>query len=194
MTKPVLGAVLAAGESVRFGSPKQALTIDGDTLLARAVKRLTAATGEAPLVVIGARADAAQEWLDGLACVLAVNPRWRDGMGTSLALAASLVPSRVAGLLVTVADMPDISVNHYRGLIEAFQTSPTTAVAAAYPNGVGVPAIIPAADCPELAKHDGQSGARQWLRRCGAQAVVELGDAARDIDTPQDWASFVKRP
>ena len=82
--------ILAAGASRRYGEPKQLVRYRGETLLERSVRLTRTAGARQVCVVLGYRGDVIQRALERngvyLDCGSTVrNPRWRDGMGRSLA-------------------------------------------------------------------------------------------------------------
>ena len=193
MSTGVVGVVLAAGASRRLGQPKALVELDGRSLLERTVANVTAATGEAPLVVLGWRPAALLAPLRSCHALVAINSDWEDGMGSSLAVAARAVPPSAAGVLVTVVDMPGLGVEVYRRLLSAFAARPNRPAAAGHADIAGVPAIFPAAWLDRLRRSSGTDGARALLRDGAADIAIELGSAALDIDTPEDLARIVAK-
>lgn len=96
----VTGAVLAGGASRRFGRDKALLTLDGETLLARAVRTLSGVAGE--VLVLGPPERAAQ--LGGADA--RVIPDERPGDGPLPALATALRTMRGDRLIAVATDMP----------------------------------------------------------------------------------------
>ena len=94
----VTGVVLAGGRSSRFGRDKALLTLDGETLLARAVRILGGLTGE--VLVLGPPERAAQ------APAARVIPDERPGDGPLPALATALREMRGERLIAVATDMP----------------------------------------------------------------------------------------
>lgn len=188
-------AVLAAGQSRRFG-PEDKLTASfrGRRLGELACQTL-AELDVAHRWVIAARADhpCAQSWqADGFA--LAVNAQAAAGMGTSVALAASLaLAARVDGLLIALADMPLVPADHYRALIERAAVAGPAAIAASAANGVrSPPAAFGRDHLPALATLAGDVGARMLLRQ--AEPVSCALEWLIDIDDPAALAQAAKVP
>ena len=193
MSTGVVGVVLAAGASRRLGQPKALVELAGRSLLERAVTNVTAATGEAPLVVLGWRPPALLATLQRCHALIAINSDWEDGIGSSLAVAARAVPPSAAGVLVTVVDMPGLDIDIYRRMLSAFAARPNRPAAAGHAGIAGVPAIFPAAWLDRLRQSSGTDGARALLRDGAADIAVELGNAAHDIDTPSDLAKAMAK-
>src|SRR5947208_14502915 len=82
---PGMGVViLAAGASTRLGVAKQLLAFRGRSLLRHAVEEALASGCRAVVVVLGAHAARLQEDIDELPALVVLNPRWSEGMGTSI--------------------------------------------------------------------------------------------------------------
>src|SRR6185295_353638 len=80
----VAAVVLAAGSSTRMGQNKLLLAVEGQPLVARAV-RAAAAAGLAPIVVVlGHQAEQVRAALEGLEYHAVINPDHARGKGTSL--------------------------------------------------------------------------------------------------------------
>ena len=180
MTIRKTGAVvLAAGASVRFGSPKQLARLEGETLLERAVRVAREAGCEPVVVVLGASAELirAQCVLGDVAAV--VNEDWASGMGSSIRCGVAALCD-VDGCVLMTCDMPAVTAAHLRVLM----TGETTA--SAYAGRRGVPAYFPASRFAELVKLHGDAGARELL---GDARTVALAGGELDVDTPEDLTS-----
>src|SRR5215831_2533700 len=85
MTRNNIGIiVLAAGESSRFGRPKQLLKFDGKTLLRRAVESAIEAQLGPVVVVLGAAFDEIQKDIADLSVDVIKNADWVTGMSVSI--------------------------------------------------------------------------------------------------------------
>ena len=196
---PIGAVVLAAGGSSRLGRPKQLVVHDGLPLVARAARAALRAGTEPVVVVLGAGEAAVRAALSGRPVVIEANPRWADGMGTSVAAGVRALLARapaVRGVLVTLVDQPLVGGAELRGLVDAWaraeaqageRGTPATIAAAAYAGTVGVPAVFGRAHLDALCALPAAAGAARLLRGAGASVCpVSMPEAAVDVDTPAD--------
>lgn len=186
--------VLAAGGSRRMGQPKQLLKVGEETMVRRAV-RAARATGNRVVVVTGANGLKVYKELNDLAGLLfAFNPRWEEGMGRSIAIGVGTANIHsTQAYFIMLADQPTIETRHLQRYEEAFLKAPDKIVATSYPEGPGVPAIFPARLLNELLQLEGKGGARAIIRREAEQlSLIEFETPPIDIDTPEDYADFIR--
>ncbi|WP_328672320.1 nucleotidyltransferase family protein [Streptomyces sp. NBC_00328] len=187
----VVGLVLAAGGGRRLGGrPKALLPHRGRPLVEHAVGELRAGGCARVHVVLGARADAVRDQASLPGCVLVDNPRWEEGMGSSLrAGLGSLTDSGARAALVSLVDQPGIGREAVARVLAAY-TGPLTLAAAAYGGERGHPVLFGAGHWAGIAAAaTGDRGARAYLKAHEeAVTLVECGDVARayDIDTEAD--------
>jgi molybdenum cofactor cytidylyltransferase len=113
--------------------------------------------------------------------VIAVsNPRWTDGMGSSLSLGIAALSEDVTigGAMVMTCDMPAVSAGHLLRLAASGK-----ATASHYADRTGVPAYFPREDWPALHALRGPHGARDLL---ASAAAIALPGGDLDVDTPED--------
>ena len=184
--KKVFVALLAAGASRRFGSPKQLHDWNGIPLVRHAVNQATSACGERVLLVLG------HGWRDVLSAAaqtpfIALNEHHDRGMGTSIAVAVRSLQSVADAVIVMPADQPLVTADHLRALIDAWRRDNNEIVASHYAGIKGTPALFGAGAFKELASLDGEDGARALLSsdRYRVQSVA-CEAAAFDIDSPAD--------
>ncbi len=82
--EPVAGIILAAGESSRFGRPKQLLDWHGQPFV-RAVARTALEASLSPVIVVtGANAEGVESAVVDLDVKVVRNPEWKSGQGSSI--------------------------------------------------------------------------------------------------------------
>jgi CTP:molybdopterin cytidylyltransferase MocA len=182
------GVLLAAGGGTRFGGPKALVRLHG-TALAQRGARLLADGGCAPVVVV-AGAEAAQvRALDLGAAEVVANPRWAEGMGTSLRAGLAALEGRCDAAVVALADQPLVGAEAVRRLVAAWEAGARAAVAT-YGGAPRNPVLLDAAAWPAAtAAARGDVGARALLRRADVPvAHVPCDGTGRpdDVDTPAD--------
>lgn len=179
--------VLAAGASTRFGSPKQLVRVEGRPLLHTAVAHAVEIAGQAVTVVLGANAAELAPLLRHSPASVIINRDWSEGLGSSLRLGVSRLPSSCEGVLVMLADQPAVTADDLRRLVEPWRRQPDYVVAAFYDSTTGVPAIFPRSMFSSLTELRGDQGARALIHRNRDRVVrVPMAGAAIDIDTPED--------
>ena len=179
--------VLAAGASTRFGSPKQLVRIAGRPLLHTAVTRASEVVGSALIVVLGAGAAELGALLKHSPGSIVVNQEWREGLGSSIRAGVARLPPTCSGVLLLLADQPQVTADDLRRLAGTWRRQPHYIAAALYAGACGVPAIFPRSLFRELAQLRGDQGARMLLRRNVDRLVrVPMPGAELDIDTPED--------
>ena len=178
-----IGAVvLAGGESRRMGCDKARLEVEGETLLARAVRRLRE-LGAREIFISGRpdRDDAA------LGCPVVFDDE--PGLGPIGGIERALYAAASPLLLVMAVDVPRVSVAFLRRLVAA--CDPLTGVVPQR-NGELEPLVaIYAQRCRAIASHllaRGRRGAREFAeacRRCQAVRALPVDDT--DARCFENW-------
>jgi len=192
--------VLAGGASTRMGRPKAALPLpDGRTFLAAIVDTLLAAGLPHVTVVTGADDGAVRAaWRGDPAMVrFMVNTRWAEGQLTSIIAGLDAVESpAVEGVLVTLVDVPLVSVDTVRAIVAAWRGTRAPIVRPARGGAHGHPVIFDRAVLDNLRRADPATGAKPVVHRYAAAIVnVEVDDpgAFHDVDTPEAYAALFTR-
>lgn len=185
-------AVLAAGQSRRFGSADKLAALLGDSLLGEHACRTLSGLASAHRWVIAARPDhpCAPGWrVAGFE--IAVNPAAESGMGSSVALAARLAQEAgAAALLIALADMPLVPLSHFQALEERGAGLGADAIIASSAGDLAMPpALFGSAHFAALAQASGDAGARHLL--AGAERLA--GDPAWLIDVDDAEALAIAR-
>lgn len=214
----VAGLLLAAGGGRRLGGrPKALLGYRGRPLVEHAVEVLRAGGCARVHVVLGAAARQVRESADLSGCVVVDNPRWEEGLASSLraglaslagmgtdaetdaedaetATAATGAAGPVAAV-VGLVDQPRIPAAAVARVIAAARAGddlPSALVSAVYAGRRGHPVLFGAGRWAGVgAGADADRGARGYLREHAEQTLlVECGDVGdpADIDTPADLA------
>ena len=184
--------ILAAGESRRFGEPKQLADWKGRPLLEYVAGR----AAEWPRVdevyaVLGSEAERIMERVDLTGVTVIENLDWREGIASSLRAGLdALLGDREAGAaLVVLADQPMVPAAAVERLFEARRRSGRPVILPRYRFLRGHPVLLDRWLWPRLiAGLEGDQGARNlFLAHPEWVEEVTVGeDAPRDIDTRED--------
>jgi molybdenum cofactor cytidylyltransferase len=188
--------LLAAGGSQRLGRPKQFVRHGVHTLLQRAIAAARGALPEAPLIVVVGANGARVRSVLARACRrvrIVTNTRWHAGMAASLQAGVAAVPQTARAVLVLVVDQPGVGAAALSRLLRAWRRRPNVPAAARYDGRVGVPAVLPRRDWHLLRALQGDQGARALLRGSDRVTLVDLPEAAFDVDTLADVAKLRSR-
>jgi len=186
--------LLAAGASVRLGSPKQNLEFRGQTLLQHAVQAARH-SGCAPMVVVlGAKAHELRAQLNFPEITVVENPAWQEGMGSSIrhGLQALLqVAPDLDSVLLMTCDQPFVSGQLLQQLTAEKEKNLKKIIACAYQDTIGTPVLFDKQYFPDLLNLQGAPGAKKLLFRYPeAVGTVSFELGGFDIDTPTDYQTL----
>jgi molybdenum cofactor cytidylyltransferase len=185
----MLGILLAAGASSRFGADKLRHALPhGVTIAVQAARHLRAAMPRVLAVVRPGQEDLGAA-LRAEGCEVVVCERASEGMGASLAWAVRSGGSE-EGYVVALADMPFIRSSTIAAVRDAIAEGASLA-APYFHTKRGHPVGISGRHAPLLQELTGDEGARSVLAAHAAELVkIPVGDPGvlRDIDRPEDLA------
>jgi molybdenum cofactor cytidylyltransferase len=181
--------VLAAGTSSRMGKNKLFLEIDGETVLHRTVRTAASAGLDPVLVALGHESDRARAELEGLPCLSLINPRYAEGMSTSLIAGLSGLPAGTAAAVVMLADMPFVTAAMLRELVSRWRGEPL--VISLFGDVIAPPILYARPLFPELCAQDGDG--------CGKRVIQQLRCAGPNLrcrisTSPRTWSASAPWP
>jgi len=193
---PLPIVILAAGSSSRMrGQDKLMRQIAGQPLIARVAARAIA-TGAPVYLCLPAGDQDRHRATHGLNLTIVEVDEPHRGMSVSLAAGLAAIGATAPGVLLLLADMPDVTTDDISLFINLFQDNPELIYRAANAAGqMGHPVVIPGDLLAAMAGLSGDAGARPVL---GAHSdrlkTVELDSdrALVDLDTPEEWEAWEK--
>ena len=189
--------ILAAGAASRMGKPKQLLVYRGKTLLQHTIDKAGSITKNSIYVVVGARSKQIISSVDGDRINWVFNPKWELGMSSSIQAGLKKVmelEKNLNGVIILLVDQPLITIEHLQNLVDRFEETQAPIVASEYNGKTGVPALFSSLLFNELLVLEGQGGARYLIRSYEKQLErISFPEGQLDLDTPEDWASFLAR-
>lgn len=184
--------LLAAGKASRMGEGgrhKLLAEFSGVPLVRHSAEQALQSGAASVTVVTGHRQEEIAAVLSGLDVTIAENPNYASGMASSLIAGfCADGPQRAKGVLVMLADMPRVTADDLKALIEAFCKADGQAIIRAVSQGKrGNPVILPQILHDDVMQLKGDVGARNIIESSGLAVIdIEIGDAAHlDVDTPE---------
>ena len=179
-----------------MGYPKQLLRFEDEALVTRMARRLIELEPGSVMVVTGSDSKAVNDQLSGLPIEIVHNPRWEEGMASSLAAGVKNLPAEIEGVLIMLCDQWQVGLAHLQELVQAWNTDISDIAAACWHDErrqvIGSPAIFPRALFRELTVLKGDRGARLVIeshRKCAT--FVAMNNARFDLDEPADLEEFL---
>lgn len=191
MSERIVAAILAGGESARFGADKAMADLGGAPMIVRVGERLRAQADA--LAVVGHAPGAA-----ALQCVLLHDPAV-GVRGPLLGVLAGLEWAKAEGaqwLITAPCDTPFIPADMARRLVSAAREAGVSAAHARTPDGMHpLCAAWSPQLAPKLAAHFA-AGAHPQVRTVAPDAVqvfFENDDAFANVNTPEEYERICAR-
>jgi molybdenum cofactor cytidylyltransferase len=189
--------VLAAGRSTRFASgasSKLLASVRGAPLVRHAVTAAVDADVGEVVVVTGDRSDDVASSLAGIRARIVREPRFADGMATSL-VRGVLELRTVDAIMVALGDMPGVVPEAYRRIVARWRAAGAPIVVPRYADARAQshPTLFGSAMFDDLLALRGDVGARSVIARHASQVIEEPLEwpAPRDVDTLDDLTEYL---
>lgn len=188
-----LGILLAAGASTRMGRPKLELPVEGSSILGASVAVLLACPFERVRVVVAPGTSASLDEDPRVETVF--NPEAEEGIASSIRAGLRGLGEEWTLAAIALADLPVTRSATVRKLLEVAVESGSPIVYPTYRGEQGHPVLWRRELFDELRALHGDRGAKSLLAKYRDRSVAVAVDdpgVCLDIDTPQDYARFLK--
>ena len=185
----IAAVVLAAGASSRMGKPKQILPLDGVPMLERVLEVLRRTSVGRVVVVLGANAAAVRKGVKFTDELVVFNPRFAEGMSSSLRLGLRHVGKEAEAVVVVLGDQPFVEPLTIDKLVAAYWKSRAPIVVPTHRGERGNPVLFERSVFPQIATIRGDKGAKSVVQENARNVLeVEVPDSGVlvDLDTPSD--------
>jgi molybdenum cofactor cytidylyltransferase len=194
----VAAIVLAAGRGTRMGAENKLLAdLSGKSIVRHTVEAALASKARPVVVVSGHQGERIAGALKGLEISHVHNPRFAEGLSTSLTAGLAALPPEIDAVAVMLGDMPEISGALIDRLAAAIDPERGALIAVPVRNGRrGNPVVWSRRLFGDLARLEGDVGARHLIGLyADAVAEVPVEDEAvfADVDTPEALARLRTR-
>jgi molybdenum cofactor cytidylyltransferase len=195
--KSIHAVVLAAGLSTRMGSPKQLLPFGEKTLLQSVLDLLSIADLDGIHVILGHRSSEIAGTLEGRNVSCVENPRYREGMLSSIHTGLTNLPASADFLMLVLGDQPHLESSVIAALVEACQTSKKGIIIPVFDGKRGHPILLDLAryrtPILEADPHEGLKPIVRSNTEDTLEIAVSDGGILRDIDTRDDYLKEMER-
>ena len=185
----VVGVVLGAGESSRFGSPKQLLPFGDTTLLGQVIRNANVSSLERIVVVLGRASGEVREALDFGRARVVENTAYGTGCASSLMAGLDAAGDDCEALFLLLGDQPGVLPEFIDRAFSEWRRERPWAAVCSYRGRLGHPFIFSREAFDDLRGLHGDKAVWKLIETYpGRVQEIEL-DAGLppDVDTPEDY-------
>ena len=190
----VAAVVLAAGYSSRMGFFKPLAPLIGVSVLERSLRSLVSAGVFEVLVVTGFHGEEVAQAIEESGARVIRNPRFKEGMFTSIQAGISALPAGCDAFFLLPADIPTVRASSLRLLME--NVLPDGVVHPLFRGARGHPPLVGAALVPAIMSYSGEDGLRGfYVAHEPPVRVVPVADEGVliDMDRPEEYEKLRRR-
>ncbi len=186
--------LLAAGESKRFGSPKQLAPWNGKTFIRTIIEKVNIFHPSEFLVIVGAFSELIMNEIDDFSSIKVIhNQDWKTGQASSVKTGVENLTNGIEAVIFLLVDQPQIEVKTIRDLIISYATTNANIVAYQYSGAARHPILFSRKLFPELRNLSGNSGGKQ-LFHAYPPLFLKFKDPkqAADFDSWEDLRNYTE--
>lgn len=194
MAPAVVGIVLAAGRSSRFGPPKQLLPLGDSTLLGQVVRRVNGSSLDRVVVVLGRASDDVREAFDPGRARLVDNTAYGEGCASSL-LAGLDSAGACDAVTLLLGDQPGVSSQTIDAVLDRWRLDRPWAAVTAYRDALGHPFVFAREAFAALRGLHGDKAVWKLIEAHPGRTVKIAVNAElpMDVNTEEDYRALLAR-
>ncbi|HDS09264.1 MAG TPA: nucleotidyltransferase family protein [Firmicutes bacterium] len=185
--------ILAAGESLRMGSPKALLKIGKNTFLEKIYNNLQLCNFNEILCVLGKDSEQIKSDHSTLFMNYLINENHALGQISSIQKGIESVKEDSEGVFLALVDMPLVKIETMRSMIKVWEENKENIIIPTYDDHGGHPVIFPRKFFPNLLNAPMDEGARHVVyNNPDAVIRVPVSDPGvrKDFDYPGDLSDL----
>ena len=185
----IVGVVLGAGRSTRFGSPKQLLPFGDTSLLGQAVRNANASGLDRVVVVLGRASGELRSSVDFGRAEVVENTAYGTGCASSLLAGMDAAGEDCEALVLLLGDQPGVRPGFIDSVLSAWRQGRPWASVTSYVGGLGHPFVFARETFGELRALHGDKAVWKLIEAYPEKVRrVEINVALPpDVDTPEDY-------
>ena len=189
MMGDIVGVVLGAGRSSRFGSPKQLLPFGDTNLLGQAIRNANASALDRVVVVLGRASEEVRASVDFGRAEVVDNAAYGTGCASSLLAGLDAAGEDCEALALLLGDQPGVRPEFIDRVLSEWRREKPWAVVTSYRGGLGHPFVFARTAFDDLRGLHGDKAV--WkLMEAYPEPALRIGvdaDLPPDVDTPEDY-------
>jgi molybdenum cofactor cytidylyltransferase len=185
----VVGVVLGAGGSSRFGSPKQLLPFGDTTLLGQVVRNANASSLDRVVVVLGRASGELRKALDFGRAGVVENTAYGTGCASSLLAGLDAAGDDCEALLLLLGDQPGVLPEFIDRALSEWRRERSWAAVCSYRDGLGHPFVFSREAFGDLKGLHGDKAVWKLIEAYPERVRRVEIDAGLppDVDNPEDY-------
>jgi len=186
----ICALVLAAGKSERMGRPKMVLPFGSQTIIETVIDNIMKAGISDILVVTGSDRDAVESACSNKPVAICYNPKYEEGMHSSVVCGFSYLPEITRAVMVFLGDQPFIPFEVIQTVMHTWRQSGKGIIIPTYQGKRGHPTLFDFRLREEILQLDPAIGLRSVIKKFPEEMLeieVNFPQIMKDIDTKIDY-------
>ena len=185
----MVGVVLGAGRSKRFGAPKQLLPFEDTTLLGQVVRNANASNLDQVVVVLGRASEELRASVDFGRAEVVENAAYGTGCASSLLAGMDAADEGCEALMLLLGDQPGVRAEFIDFVLAEWRRERPWASVTSYREKLGHPFIFARQAFDDLRELHGDKAVWKLIEAYPNRVLrVEIEAALPpDVDTPKDY-------
>ena len=191
----IVGVVLGAGRSSRFGTPKQLLPFGDTTMLGQVVRNANASDLDRVVVVLGRASRELRDSVDFGRAMVVENTAYGTGCASSLLAGIDAAGEDCEALALLLGDQPGVRAEFIDSVLSGWRRKWSWASVTSYGGELGHPFVFSRAAFEDLRGLHGDKAVWKLIEaypRRVRRAEIEAA-LPPDVDTPEDYELALAR-